>query len=635
MLRRAGRWLLLAALATGACAAPEAPSPPRRILLLTLDTTRADRIGAYGYEAAQTPTLDALARQGILFEQAFAATPITLPSHVSILTGVYPSAHGVHDNGIFRLRDDATLISEVLRKHGWRTGAFTGAYVVDAKFGLDQGFETYASTRRGGDAHDSRPASQVVRDAIDWLGGLDPDDRFFAWVHFFDPHSPYDPHGVETDSLEVAYDAEIAYCDRELARLLGFLKEAGLADDLLIAVTGDHGEAFGSHGENTHGVLLYQPTLHVPLLLSGEPVAHRAGERVPHPVSHVQLAATLLDLAGLPREAMPASRLPSLLASGDPPAPQLETLLPFYSYGWRGLLGLVDGSHKLIRGTEPELYALDEDPGETSDLSDREPELLRRMQARLDASLAEASPLGWAEALSPEASDAALLAKLGYVASPQAAGDPFDPALPDPRQRIGNVALSQKAIELFEEQQRLVSQPPPATAWQRDEREQESRRLLLEARDLLREILEEDPDIADVERIYGQVERELGDLETSIAWLERSVEQEPYRALSHYALGLSYWKAGRRDEARARVLQALRLSPKHPSFYEAMVAWAVEEEAFGRAYGWLEAWEKVADPDTPEASRVHGGLQSVGAEMRARGQQPVPAPLPVPGDGAG
>jgi len=277
---------------------------PPSILLVTLDTTRADRIGAYGRAGARTPTLDRLARQGILFERAIAPTPITLPSHASILTGVYPTAHGVRDNAVFALAPEARLVSEVLAERGWRTAAFVGSFVLHPRFGLDQGFEVYHApqpTREPmRDRYVERPANEVVDDALAWLSGLAAGERFFVWLHFFDPHIPYEPPPAWREPSVHPYEGEIAFCDAQLGRLLEALEEAGRARNLLVAVTADHGESLGEHGEETHGVFIYQATLHVPLILSGEPVARARGQRVGHAVSTVDVPAVKSTRSSFP-----------------------------------------------------------------------------------------------------------------------------------------------------------------------------------------------------------------------------------------------------------------------------------------------------------------------------------------------
>ncbi|HZO10231.1 MAG TPA: sulfatase, partial [Myxococcota bacterium] len=261
--------LVLAAAAPAACDRNASPSAgagdgsPRRVLFVTWDTTRADHVGAYG-GAARTPRFDELAKRGVLYEHAEACAPITLPSHASMLTGVLPREHGARDNAIFQLAGAARLLPEALKEQGFKTGAFVAAYVLDPKFGLAQGFDVYdapdASAASQSWSVVERPAGAVADAAIRWIDALRPDDRFFLWVHFYDPHEPLAPADEHARAGVSPYDLEIERCDRELGRLLDHLRGRGLDRGLITAVTADHGESLGEHGERTHGVFLYEST---------------------------------------------------------------------------------------------------------------------------------------------------------------------------------------------------------------------------------------------------------------------------------------------------------------------------------------------------------------------------------------
>lgn len=324
----------------------------RSVLLVTFDTTRADRIGAYGFDGAHTPTLDRLASGGLVFEHAVAPTPITLPSHVSILTGLYPSAHGVHDNAGFELSGDATLVSEVLAGEGFRTGAFVGAYVLDRRFGLDQSFEVYrgpAGQGLGTVAMVRRPASDVVDDAIAWFESVAPTERYFVWLHLYDPHEVPEPPEPWRSRLSNRYDAAIAFADAELGRLLDFLDDRHLSDGLLTVVTADHGESLGEHGEQSHGMFVYDAVMRVPLILSGSGLS--APARVERAVTTASIAPTLLELVGISSAAMPHARTGALLTRdtaltenvGEPL--YIETHVPFYAHRWHALRGIVWRGH--------------------------------------------------------------------------------------------------------------------------------------------------------------------------------------------------------------------------------------------------------------------------------------------------
>ncbi|MBA2302468.1 MAG: sulfatase, partial [Acidobacteria bacterium] len=238
------------------------------VLLITLDTTRADRLGAYGYSAARTPHLDDLARRGVRFTDAIAVAPITAPSHAALLTGVYPARFGMRDNATTPLPGSAATIAELLAGRGFATGGFVGAFILDAPYGFGQGFETFegfASVGSGSEANAQRPADEVVGGAVRWLSALPADRPFFGWVHLYDPHAAYTPPVPFTQD----YDGEIAFVDQQVGRLLDALRSRNAFDRTLILVVGDHGGSLGEHGEDEHGVFLYDAVLRVPFIVAG------------------------------------------------------------------------------------------------------------------------------------------------------------------------------------------------------------------------------------------------------------------------------------------------------------------------------------------------------------------------------
>jgi len=437
----------LAAAIPGASAPPPpvAPAPPPNLLLVTLDTVRADRLGCYGSKAAGTPVLDRLAREGALVERAVAVAPLTLPAHASILTGLYPPSHGVRDNSDFALPGSATTLAEQMAARGYRTAAVVGAAVLSRSQGLDQGFERYdepaaaPGSAAGGPTPAFRPilerrAAEVTDRALASLEVLAP-GPFFLWVHYFDPHAAYEPpEPFRTRFAGRPYDGEVAYTDAEVGRLLAALEAKGIASRTLTAVVADHGEGLGEHGESTHGVFLYETTLRVPLLLR-MPGRIAAGTRFDGPVSQVDLAPTLLELLGLPP--LPGAQGTSFAAAltrppEDPvPARGLysETLYPERAYGWSPLFALTEGNLKLIEAPRPELYDLAADPGERRNLAAARSEELARRRARLAATSAAFSSAD-GEALRPaDAERREQLAALGYVSrAGRAAGPPrLDP----------------------------------------------------------------------------------------------------------------------------------------------------------------------------------------------------------------
>ncbi len=379
---------LMLTTATSAC---DSGRRPESILLITIDTCRADRIGAYGAGRAATPTMDRLAEDGAVFLQATAPAPVTLPSHASVITGLYPDRHGVRDNGAGRLPDEAVTLAEILADEGWRTAAFLAAVPLDAVFGTDQGFDLYDDDFVEGDLgaevitrldSDQRVASEVLEPALPWIrDAARSGEPWFAWVHFFDPHAPYAPPADVTARHPglSPYDAEIAAVDRAIAQLL-----AELEDETLVAVVADHGESLGDHGENTHGFFLYESVMRVPWILRGPGVP--AGERVEDPVSIVAVMPTLLDAAGLPApEGLDArSALPLARGEEEPEAVFAEAMFPRLNFGWAATRSVRVGSWKFIESPRPELFDLSTDPGETNNLAAERPDRVEDLRARLE-----------------------------------------------------------------------------------------------------------------------------------------------------------------------------------------------------------------------------------------------------------
>jgi len=374
---------LAAMVLVGGCAPGDADDRPPNLLLITLDTTRADHLGCYGSATASTPNLDRIATEGALFETSIAVGSITLPSHLSLLTGQYPARHGVRLNGDFWPPDRGESLAGHLGQRGYSTAAVVSTYVLSAEFGIAKGFAEYDEPREeravvpAGDQfrHQpivERPADESTDRALELLAGS-LTEPFFLWVHYYDPHGSYEPpEPFASQFADNLYDGEIAFVDAQIGRLLERLRADGRFDRTLVAVTADHGESLGEHGEDTHGLFIYDATLRVPLLLrhAGEVAPGRRHDRL---VSGVDLAPTLLDLLGLPaldgvegQSFAAAARGQAMSARS---AVYAESQLPLRAYGWSPLYALHDGRHKLIEAPQVEFYDLRADPGETTNLA--------------------------------------------------------------------------------------------------------------------------------------------------------------------------------------------------------------------------------------------------------------------------
>ena len=361
------------------------------VLLVTLDTTRADRIGCYGYSAAATPTIDSLAAEGTLFERAYTPAPLTLPAHASLMTSLLPPEHGLVTNGKGHLSHSVSTLAEVLRDAGYDTGAFIGSFVLNQKFGLHRGFNIYDDNMINTDPtpdglHRQRDGAWVVDAALKWLRA-DREKPFFCWVHLYDAHAPYLAHekAFGTQYIDEPYDGGIAYVDRQVARLVHYLRSEGLSERTLIIVAGDHGEGLGEHGEQEHGFTLYDNVMRVPCVWHGTGVAAKS-HRVPNVVSLVDVRPTLLDLLKLRDPAATSGRS---LANALKGLPIRETVcymgtdFPLIEQGWCPQWALISAEWKYIRSTETELYDLRADPTELRNLAVVQPEVVLEMEERL------------------------------------------------------------------------------------------------------------------------------------------------------------------------------------------------------------------------------------------------------------
>lgn len=425
------------------CSTGDKPAT-KNVLLLTLDTTRADRIGAFGGKAVPTPHLDELAHEGVIFSTAISQVPLTLPAHSSIHTGRYPAAHGVRHNGLYRLPDTEITLAERLQAEGFRTAAFVGAFVLNRQFGLAQGFEIYddlgdATEQAGADPGEAqRSADDVNERFLAWLDERPP-GKWFAWLHYYDPHIPYAPPEKPGRRLDGAgYDREISYIDHCIGDLVARLDRDGLLDETLLVVVGDHGESLGEHRELTHGIFLYESALRVPFLIRGGPDVPE-GKTIAEPVELVDVAPTILDLVGAPPiSADGRSLVPRMTTNAKAQARfvHAETFMPRIEFGWSELLMVRNERYKYIQAPRPELYDLEQDPGEERNLIDTEAARARRMADALQAWLVAAVAVQTDAAeneLTPD--EEARLRSLGYLGGGRFATDGAG-SLPDPKDRI-------------------------------------------------------------------------------------------------------------------------------------------------------------------------------------------------------
>ncbi|MGH9868231.1 MAG: sulfatase-like hydrolase/transferase [Candidatus Polarisedimenticolia bacterium] len=439
MMRRLAPALLPVALALIAWGCGGPAKPPARVVLVTIDTLRADRVGAFGATRKITPTLDALAAEGTVFESASATIPLTGPAHAGILTGRYPLATGFRNNGTAILPPEETLISETLRAGGFSTAAVVSCLVLSSHFGFSQGFDLYydediTSQIGRGLWFEERKADKTVDRTLRWVES-EKEHPFFLWMHLFDPHHPYDPPGADLNSpVEPRYDDEIAFADKHLGRFFDALKAMDLWDDTLVIVSGDHGESLGDHEEAYHGIFTYESTMHIPFIvrLPGAP----RGRRVADQVSLVDIAPTILQALGkpVPPEMQGVSLVDAVRGQGRVPArtAYLESIYGATSYGWAELRSVRNERWKYIDLPTPELYDLRADPKEEKNLALTDPARAAELRAelgRVQSDLA-ASQRGESSASSLDDEMRERLLSLGYIAGTESKlrkGEPRDP----------------------------------------------------------------------------------------------------------------------------------------------------------------------------------------------------------------
>jgi choline-sulfatase len=628
--------LLLTLGALAACSAPRRDSAPggtsgaknASLLFVTIDTLRADHVGAYGYASAATPALDRLAREGLLVEDAVVQVPQTRPSHVSIFTGRLPYEHGIRDNFSPPLDPVHPTLATLLKKQGYATGAFIGAYPVSRDSGLDRGFDVFDDPFGGaasGGVHveqSERPAAAVVDATLAWLQGLGP-RPFLAWVHLYDPHAPYAaPSPYRERFREQPYDGEVAYADSQLGRLLDWLDRSGEASRVLVVVTSDHGEGLGEHGEDEHQLFVYDSTLRVPLLMSW-PGRLPAGRRVTGQFRSIDLLPTLLELLGQPVvPASGASRAAVLLEAGRIPESEsyAESLFGSLHFGWAPLRALRGQGWKYIDAPHAELYSLREDPGETRNRLDDREQVASSMRHRLSGFDASGPPAA-AGSADPDAAER--LAALGYVGGAFFSGTPsgVDPkdaaveyrafhretaralALFQANDYAGVVAVLRPLVEAKGEHGR-AQRRSFAVSFYLGRALIELRRFA-EAIEPLKTAMSLSPGTPSLYVALARAQVGAGRLDDAAATLERGL------ALAPRQLGLLQMKArlqlqrGELGPALATLGRARDLDPQNALI---RVDLANALRAAGRlpdALAEAEAAEKL-DPRSPEAAIVHG-----------------------------
>ncbi len=579
------------------------------VLLITIDTTRADHLPVYGYKSIRTPNLELLVKQGILFRQCATVAPLTLPSHCSIMTGTYPTYHGVRVNGNTALSMENQTLAEAFAANGYQTGGFVGAFVLDGRWGLNQGFQHYDDQfdlkkfKKLDLGMVQRPSNEVVDAAFTWLEGR-KNKPFFAWLHFYDPHMPYappEPYRSEYGSRGIVglYDGEIAFMDSQIGRCLAWLDKNNLRDRTVVAVVGDHGEGLGDHGEMTHGFFIYDYAVHVPFILSA-PDSAMNGREISAQVRTIDLYPTLLQASGIaiPKQAQGTSLWP--LVEGHPAGDLYaysESMTPSIQYGWSPLLALRTAKFKYIDAPRPELYDLEKDPDEESDVRSNQARIVKEYEKKLKDVVAETG------ANAPAPNHANLdnetverLAALGYIGAPVTTKPASSTnTLVDPKDRLPVHEAISRAGELNNDDQ------------------------YAESAGILEKVLRDDPANPQARLLLASNYIELGRPEDATSLLNDLLQEDPQNIRALVTLANILQDEGKSDEVIRLCQSALQVDERNTRALTLMGQAYMDLRNFKDALPWLQ---KAVDVQ-PKMTQNHLSLAAclIGLKEYEKGEQ--------------
>lgn len=583
--------LLIAVFAAGLAAAAwltrtrrQAAGPDGPIVIISIDTLRADRLPVYGYDGIRTPHINRLAADGVVFENAYSHSPQTLPAHTSILSGTLPFEHGVRDNVGFTIKPGQRFVQHALRERGYKTGAFVSAYVLRQQTGIHQGFDEYDDALPA--ASPDEPLGQVQRAGLETVAAAvrwidrQTSPKFFLFVHIYEPHRPYSPPA--RFGAADPYDGEVAFADEIAGTLIEHLRAKQLYERASIVLLADHGEGLGDHGEEEHGIFLYRETIQVPLIIKA-PASRGAGTRVHVAVQHLDVAPTLIDFAGAsaPPDLDGRSLRPVIEGTGTLTEASIysESLSPRYHFGWSELYALSDDRYRLIRAPRDELYDIAQDPDERRSIAAERPQAHAAMRSALDAMIAN-EPAAAPSAVSEE--DRRKLAALGYIgtqsASPLATGD----ALPDPKDKVAVLRQYKRATELTGQGR------------------------LQEAAAAYRDLLRGEPGMTDVWLHLAGIYEQRGMFAEAVEAHKAVITRKPKDPAALTGAAAALLRLGRVDEARAHAELAVDVAPAAAHELLVRAAIASNDADAARRHARLA---QQADPTLPMVAIADGLLR--------------------------
>jgi arylsulfatase A-like enzyme/predicted Zn-dependent protease len=557
-------------------------------ILVTVDTLRADRIGCYGFQWIDTPFIDLFASQGIKFTRCISQTPLTLPSHTSLLTGALPLFHGVRDNGGFIVPPEIKTMAEVFKENGYETAAFVGAYVLDSKWGLNQGFDYYfdqfdlSRFEKISLGTVQRPGNEVMDEALAWLEKK-KQKKFFAWIHLYDPHTPYEPPPPFDKKYRHPYLGEIAFTDSQLGRLWEFLKTNDLIHNSFLIFASDHGESLGQHRESTHGFFVYQEAVHVPLIFV-TPFENLQGISSSQVVSLVDVMPTVLEMAGfsIPAQVQGASLLPLFFEPGKKRHrfAYSETFYPRFHYGWSELQTLQNDRYKLIIAPELELYDLTQDPNEQRNLASSEKKILAELHAEASKYIKKFSQDAYElnyKKIDEETRQR--LAALGYIGSFIASAKLKGKKLANPKEKIVVFNELCKARELG-----LSGKAEEAIR-------------------IIKEIISSDPEVTDAYFSLGNIYYKQGNFKEAISCFEKALERKPDDTFVVLNIALCYQRMREFDEAEKFVLDYLQKGFEDSQLYFMLGGMKFLQKKYDEA---IPYYEKCLSVNSESASAQNG-----------------------------
>lgn len=562
------------------------------VIVISIDTLRADRLPIYGYAGTRTPNIDRLASDGVVFENAYSHSPLTLPAHTSLLSGTLPFEHGVRDNIGFTAKQGQRFLQHALRERGYATGGFISAYVLRQQTGINQGFDVYDDVLPA--ASPDEPLGQVqrggentVKAAIQWID-KQTSPKFFLFVHIYEPHRPYSPPAQFAAGNP--YDGEVQHADHIIGGLIEHLRSKDLYDKSSIVLLSDHGEGLGDHGEEEHGIFLYRETIQVPLVIK-TPASRDKGARVKAAVQHLDVAPTLLEAAGVAPDAALKGRslLPVITGTGQLAEASIysESLSPRYHFGWSELYALSDDRYRLIRAPRDELYDITQDPRELRSIVGERAQAHAAMRRALDAMVANVGVTA-PSAVSDE--DRRRLAALGYVGTQSTGPSAAASDLPDPKDKIGVLRQYKRATE-------LVGQGN-----------------LQAAADAFRALLREEPGMTDVWLQLAGIYEQRGMYADALAAHQQIIERKPKDPAALTGAAAALLRLGRIPEARAHAELAADVAPATANQMLARIAVVSNDAAAARRHAELA---QQADPSVPMRALVEGMLAHSAGQFAA------------------